>query len=365
MTFFSIAIPVFGQQKYIPTALKSIQAQNVEYELAVMDATYDNSVQVILDQYSDIITYRRHGPDGGQSEAIIEGWDNTNGEVLAWLCADDYYFPDTLLLVQEIFERSPDVDVVYGDSVYVDSSDCFKSYFPSIERDLSCLPIHDCIAQPSCFVRRKAFERVGGLNKDLCFIMDWDLWTRLYKSGATFRYIHKPLSVTRIYPETKTSAMSLERYREINAHLKQHASLLQRIRALIGTIQQSLSENDRSLLMNIVFTMINISQRIKNLVFPCKSKNLYGMEIKGNYVYDSCSISLPWYDTKPPKYAVLTTHHNISATLFLDGNPLVLQKSNDEQLFLLPSLLGNELKITWNFEIYVEQPTRLMSFKLV
>ena len=91
MTFFSIAIPVFGQQKYIPTALKSIQAQNVEYELAVMDATYDNSVQVILDQYSDIITYRRHGPDGGQSEAIIEGWDNTNGEVLAWLCADDFW----------------------------------------------------------------------------------------------------------------------------------------------------------------------------------------------------------------------------------------------------------------------------------
>lgn len=362
---FSIAIPVYQQQKFIPTALKSIQAQKVEYELAVMDATPDNSVQVILDQYADIINYRRHGPDGGQSDAIIEGWDNTSGDVIAWLCADDYYFPNTLLLVQEIFEKNPDVDVVYGDSVYVDANDSFKSYFPSIEKDISCLPIHDCIAQPSCFIRRRAFEDVGGLDKNLHYIMDWDLWTRLYESGAVFRYIHKPLSVTRIYPETKTSGMSFERYREINKHLKKNASLLRRMTSLLGTLHYDLSENERNFLMSIVFKMLNISRRVKNLFFSKKSKNLYGLEIKNNHINDSCTISLPWYHTKSPQFAVLTTHQDVPVTLFFDGRPLEKHNSNDEQLFVLPILRGKKHKITCSFDIHVEEPTRLISFKIV
>jgi len=361
---FSIAIPVYEQAQFIPTALKSIQAQSVDYQLAIMDATPDDSVQKIINQFDDIIHYRRHGKDGGQSEAIQEGWDNTDGDIIAWLCADDYYFPDTLQSVKEVFDQNPEVDVVYGDSVYVDANDCFKTYFPSIESDVSCLPIHDCIAQPSCFVRRSAFERVGGLNTSLHYIMDWDLWTRLYKSGAVFHYLHKPLSVTRIYPETKTSGMSLERYREINHHLKQQPSVLRRVVALIGTLQFDLSENDRSLLMNIVFTMINISQRVKNLFFPREAKSLYGMEIGKNYLYDSCSISLPWYHTQPPQYAVLTTCQDVPVSLFVDGNPLICQKTNDEQLFLFPETLGKERKITWDFEIQVEQPTCLISFEL-
>jgi chloramphenicol O-acetyltransferase len=195
--------------------------------------------------------------------------------------------------------------------------------------------------------------------------MDWDLWTRLYKSGAVFRYVHKPLSVTRIYPETKTSGMSLERYREINAHLKKHSTLLHRMVTLIGNLRYDLSENDRSFLMSIVFTILNIAQRVKNLFFSKQSKKLYGIEITRNYIHDSCFISLPWYDTKSPQYAVLMTHQNASVALFLDGNPLELQKSNDEQLFLIPKSLRKELKITWNFEIHVEQPTRLITFKLV
>jgi len=273
---FSIAIPVYRQQQFIATALKSIQAQSVAYELAVMDATPDNSVQIILDQYADIISYRRHRKDDGQSEAIQEGWDNTSGDIVAWLCADDYYFPDTLQLVQEVFEQHPEVDVVYGDSVYVDADDRFKMYFPAIERDVSCLPAHDCIAQPSCFIRRAALESVGGLNTDLHYIMDWDLWTRLYKDGAKFHYLNQCLSVTRIYADTKTSSMSLCRYREINNQLKMQSSLLRRVRSLVGMLYYDLRENKRTAAMNSMFFLLNLYLSAKRKLSSGNPKRGWG-----------------------------------------------------------------------------------------
>ena len=49
-----------------------------------------------VDQFSDLVAYRRAGPDGGQSDAIIEGWDNLSGDILGWLNADDALYPGAL-----------------------------------------------------------------------------------------------------------------------------------------------------------------------------------------------------------------------------------------------------------------------------
>ena len=173
---FSIAVPVLGQEQFLPTALKSLRAQEGPVQLSVLDATPGEGVQQILSGFQDMLSYRRHGPDDGQSAAIQEGWDRTDGEILGWLCADDYYFPDTLQRVREIFAGDDSLDVVYGDSIYVDDRDQFLMYFPRATEDLSVLPFHNCIAQPSCFVRRRTVERIGRLNRDLHYIMDWDLW---------------------------------------------------------------------------------------------------------------------------------------------------------------------------------------------
>jgi hypothetical protein len=49
---FSIAKPVFGQAHFLPAALLSVLAQTSRYQLAVMDATPDFSVQTALKDYS-------------------------------------------------------------------------------------------------------------------------------------------------------------------------------------------------------------------------------------------------------------------------------------------------------------------------
>lgn len=216
---FAIAIPVYQQAHFIDTALKSIQVQHSGVNLAIMDATPDDSVQQVLANFSDLFSYRRHGPDAGQTAAIQEGWDNIPGDIVAWLCADDYYYPDTFAKVRQIFTKYPDIDVVYGNSVFIDDSGQFLGFFPALDRDITVITKKCSISQPSCFVRRRAFDKIGKLNTELHYIMDWELWTRLYLSGAKFYCLEDCLSAVRIYPGTKTASRSSARFAEIARHL--------------------------------------------------------------------------------------------------------------------------------------------------
>jgi glycosyltransferase involved in cell wall biosynthesis len=183
---FSIALPVVGQTRFLPDALTSIAVQTVPLQVAVMDATPDDSVQRVIDRHRERIHYSRHGPDAGQSAAIREGWCETTGDVVGWLCADDCLFPGALAQVAEVFLQHPDVDVVYGDGIFIDHDGRFIRYFPAISEDVGRLPWVNCITQPSCFVRRAAMERVGGVRTDLHYTMDWDLWVRLLLAGCRF-----------------------------------------------------------------------------------------------------------------------------------------------------------------------------------
>lgn len=41
---------------------------------------------------------------------------------------------------------------------------------------------------PTCFVRRTAYEKWGGFDINLRYIMDKDLMARFYSKGANFKY---------------------------------------------------------------------------------------------------------------------------------------------------------------------------------
>ena len=300
---FSIAIPVYRQANFLPSALESIRVKARDVQLAVMDATPDDSVQKVLDDYSDLLTYSRHGPDAGQTPAIQEGWDNTDGEVVAWLCADDYLFPDTLDAVRTVFINHPDVDVVYGDSVFVDEVGQFLGYFPAIDNDISSILKGCCISQPSCFVRRTAFEAIGCLNFELHYIMDWDLWTRLYRFGAKFNYLNKPLSVVRMYEGTKTASRSWRRFFEISRHLWMNASPTTTVKSLIGFYHQDLLSSHVTGIERLLLKALDIFRHQKRRFQNPSRLNRrfnYGLSTYNNEVHCQVDVFLPWYNQLPP-----------------------------------------------------------------
>jgi glycosyltransferase involved in cell wall biosynthesis len=54
-----------------------------------------------------MIHFAYHRSDFGQAAAIQEGWDNTSGDIVGWLNADDYYFPYALAKVKHTFLGNP------------------------------------------------------------------------------------------------------------------------------------------------------------------------------------------------------------------------------------------------------------------
>lgn len=310
---FSISIPVCGQAEFFKTTMDSLRCQTEPFELAVLDATPDNSIQTILKPYQDIIAYQYHHPDNGQSAAIQEGWDHTDGEIVAWLNADDYYFPDTLTKVAKVFREHPEVDVVYGHGVYVSADLTFQMYFPGINPNLAALKQGCIICQPSCFIRRSAMERVQGVSTDLHYVMDWDLWLKLYHTGCKFHFLDELLSVARIYPETKTSSGGKPRCREIYTILRANTSWL-RAQLMINAFKL---QNQST---HFLFSLLNVA---RHWFLGTPQNTINGLERRTNRVQKKCEIILPCYE--PVSEIIVITNQPAPVQCHIEGKPITLQ----------------------------------------
>ncbi len=305
MLDFSIVIPNYNQSHFLPWALESLRHQSAPFNVALMDGGSSDNFQTVAEFYSDMITHLESGPDGGQAAAIKKGKASIPGDIVAWLNADDYYFPGALDRVSSVFEKNSDVDVVYGDAVHVTADGCFLSYFPPVQsfnpRDLarSCF-----ICQPTCFVRRKAYERIGGIDATLKYTMDWDLWHRLSLAGAKFQYLHEVLAAVRYYPGTKTQSGDRRRYGEIWRIEKKYGRHFMPF-SWAGFYRYDLSLKERRNFFEnfFLYTLDRLRRSKKRLLRMQDSESpmnqtLYGFHRWEPVVETNCIIHLPWYDRR-------------------------------------------------------------------
>jgi len=216
--------------------------------------------------------------------------------VLAWLNVDDFYFPHALDRVADVFASQPDIDVVYGHAVHVSAECDFLSYFPAIDPDPQSLTRGCTISQPSCFVRRRAMERVGGLNTALHYTMDWDLWFRLYRAGCRFAFLDAPLSVVRVHAATKTMSRAFDRYREIGSLLAAAGgSYARRLNTLLSFYEYDLQNRRTRLSDRMMYRLLSLVSHAYRRVRPRQGRVIHGIECWTNLVRGECRVDVPWY----------------------------------------------------------------------
>jgi glycosyltransferase involved in cell wall biosynthesis len=293
---FSISVPVRDHVDFLDTALRSLAAQRVDLQLAVLDASADDRVQQMLGARRVRVAYGYHHADAGQAAAIQEGWNQTSGDVVGWLNADDFYFPNALDYVADLFAARPEVDVVFGHAVHVSADGDFLSYFPAIDPDPQSLTGGCTICQPSCFVRRREMERVGGLDAALHYTMDWDLWFRLYRTGCRFAFLDAPLSVVRVHPATKTMSRALDRYREIGSLLAAAGgSFVSRIGTLLSFYEYDLQHRRTGLPDRMLYMLLSLVSHGYRRLRPRRARVIHGIECWTNLVRGTCRVDVPWY----------------------------------------------------------------------
>ena len=237
MTSYAFSIPVGTYHPFLVFCLRSLLAQQMPMEIALLDGSGDPRVRKIADEYDWGISYRRHAPDAGQSAAIIEGWKNIRGDVLGWLNADDFLFPQALKRAAAMFDAG--ADLVCANSTVSDEAGAFIGYHWGVQPPGPNLLKSNIISQPSCFFLRDAVEKAGGLRADLHYTMDWDLWIRLYENGATFKYSEDAFSQVMWGSRTKTASFNKQRRDEIRAILQKYAPPSERRRILKAFARES------------------------------------------------------------------------------------------------------------------------------
>jgi len=112
-SLISVIIPVYNCERYIAQAIESVLAQeykNIEI-IVVNDGSTDNTEKVVC-SYANVkyLSQTRNGV----SMARNTGIQNSSGEFVAFLDADDLWTKDKLKIQNSLFSDDPDLDMVFG-----------------------------------------------------------------------------------------------------------------------------------------------------------------------------------------------------------------------------------------------------------
>ena len=202
----SIVTPSYNQGRFIEETIRATLLQGYpELEYIVIDGGSTDGTIEIIKKYEKWITEWRSEPDKGQSHAINKGFDLSNGEIVAWINSDDFYFKNALRKVAEFFRSNSKTDMIFGDCHAInEKSEVVKLHETPKRFDLRRLIARDCyINQPSTFFTKKVICKVGGLCESLEYSMDYDLWIKIGQQGNVKR-INEVLSFFRRHPDAKT-----------------------------------------------------------------------------------------------------------------------------------------------------------------
>ena len=168
-SFFSCVVPVKGTRQYLSEALESLSAQGIGDDLE------------IIIQDGDIV------PDSGQSDALNKGFAKAKGEWLFWLNADDVLLPGALKKVLDRINRFDKINWIAGDTVYLDEKGIVKDVRTDAKwRCWFGKTLSVWTGGPSAFFSRSLWNRLGGFDTNLKYVMDIDLWTRWAKADVEF-----------------------------------------------------------------------------------------------------------------------------------------------------------------------------------
>ena len=183
----SIVTPSYNQAEYLEECIESILSQNYpNLEYIIMDGgSTDGSVEIIK-KYEKQLTYWQSKPDGGQYQAINEGFRRSSGEIMTWLNSDDKYHAGALYLVELAFRAMPQTDWITGRPTAWDDLGTLTTVFDHVplwsqERLLFHGKDDYYIQQESTFWRRTLWDRAGGkLDTTWQLAADFELWCRFF-----------------------------------------------------------------------------------------------------------------------------------------------------------------------------------------
>jgi glycosyltransferase involved in cell wall biosynthesis len=221
----TVVTPCYNSARFIEETIQSVLAQTYPHiEYIIMDGGSTDGTVAIAQRYADRLTLISER-DRGQTHAINKGWQRAQGQILAWLNADDLYYPDTVANAVSALEAHPEVGWVYGSGVMLDANGQPMPFRHPVQPwNYTGLVRDNCyIIQPTVFLRREVYEDAGPLDESLHYTMDYEYWLRIGQKHAGL-FVPEVRAAVKIFRETKTRSGGYRRLVEIEAVLRHYGA---------------------------------------------------------------------------------------------------------------------------------------------
>jgi glycosyltransferase involved in cell wall biosynthesis len=264
----SIIIPTRNCLNYLPTTLASIEVQGRDdVEIIVADdGSTDGTAEWLAGRPSAPIKLTCLDTGGiGPAAARNKAVEAAQGDILAFLDADDQWLPGKLGPQLEFHRQHPTVGLSFTDYMHVTPDgrthgSCFEywnrdwvqasdlGYF-ELKHAESRLLSANVVGTSTVMVSRRVFDVVDGFSVASRFAEDWDLWLRMAavtgvgcSRAVTMSYLVRPGSET-ANRDGRIAAMRAVVARYQN---RSEPAIIQAVRAAVGCIDVAVAEAARA-----------------------------------------------------------------------------------------------------------------------
>ena len=245
----SVVIPTYNTPAaFLREAIDSALGQSYRpLEVVVVDDGSTDDMEWVPEAYGGRLTYLRKS-NGGPASARNAGIRRAAGDYLAFLDADDCWEPEKVALQMPLFERAPDVGLVYARIAKVNEQGASLPSSPTgplyAGRIFHQLFMNNFIPACTVMVRRRCMDDVGLFDETpaLISVEDYDLWLRLAERYDA-AYVDRPLARYRV----RSGSVSRDRAqfflgerlvveKAIRAYGGRHPLLVRRSRTRLGRL---------------------------------------------------------------------------------------------------------------------------------
>jgi len=209
-------MPTHQGERWLGATLDSLAAQSVQgFECIVIDSSPDEATLALARSYADRLAmrfYKRTDLDHWRSKTNF-GFREARAAHVCMLHQDDFWLPGRSAAVRRWIAAAPDIAVHLHPARFVDASGrrlgLWTCPLPAdgaaIPRELLLrrLLVQNFVSVPTPTIRRDAFLGVGGIDEQLWYTGDWDLYLKLASAGS-IAYHPDVLSCFRIHSESLT-----------------------------------------------------------------------------------------------------------------------------------------------------------------
>ena len=195
MPLFSIITVCYNSEKTIERTLNSVLSQTCQdYEYIIIDGrSTDNTLNIInsfKERFGDKLRIVSE-PDKGIYDAMNKGIRISNGLLVGIVNSDDFYEPDTLEKVKEVYLKDEKYQIVYGMIRYVDKCEQIEEMSFIHHRMMEQVMIH----HPTCFITKAIYDDKGLYSLEYRSSSDYDFLLKMfYDPEVIFTPVYSVLS---------------------------------------------------------------------------------------------------------------------------------------------------------------------------